>query len=817
MSDTPLFAHHAGFDAASVTVTTSGELYYALRDLSAGEGGTIYVDGSQGPYTISAKYLGDDGAPVLIKPLNEDEPPHVQEINVVNSSNLTITGMEIDSEEIIADRSSWVYDVNIINASNITFVDNVMQGRATEFKTESNGADWGQKGAMIRDSENIIFNHNTMDGYKDGIVYLEVAGLDISYNEISGIQGDGMRGGGIQDATITNNYLHDFHGTTQTLNHSDMIQIWGNSIDSVTQNVEISDNILDAGDGAATQGILILNEDFHLTGYYSNISVHDNVIHNALAQGIGVDHVLGLEVYDNTVLWNQNATTLTREDSDPVTTFPRLILRDSPDARVEGNITGTSLLNGELLVGEDNVILSYTDPQSEFYAHDHFVNLSHEGDLSLADLALRTDSPLYDNFGAALSSDPFAEDGEIANGVVNPDLAAVMSQGNLPGALTGVALSAEFSIVDGVPITEDSATVRWIFSDGSEQEGIRVNKIFTEGGEQSIRLEITDKSSGELTTVERQFTTEDPQLIELDFGDDVVDLSSYNSELEIRDPYGDGAVDGRDGDGGFALEGSDKIMVDRTNTQISNQDSFRIDLGFQSSDLNSSGDLAMLHKAFNLSVQPGGHLKFGIDTDAGGFSMQSEAPVITDTEWHDISVVVDGPAGLMQIEYDGEVVASGDVDGATTASTGFDLVLGSLFGTSAKGNVDHFAMSAQTSSIYEGTTEPTPVDPDPVEPVDPVDPDPVDPDPVDPVDPVDPGPVSILSGMTTSLLSLLEDPDTSGDGGGSAPTAPTAPPVWGNSLFDILQQTGWYSDSTPVDEDEEDEPELSSLLQSAFF
>lgn len=804
MSIAPLFDYDAAFDAASITATTSSELNAAIKVLSATTGGTVYVDGSGGPYILNAKYLGDDGQNVLIKPLNDDEPPHVQEVNVVNSSNLTITGMHIDSEDILATRTAWTYDVNVINSSNISFVGNDMQGRATEFKSETNGADWGQKGAILRDSENITFNHNTIEGYKDGIVYLEVKGLDISGNDISGIQGDGMRGGGIQDATITNNYLHDFYGTTQTLNHSDMIQIWGTSIDTVTQNVEISGNILDAGNGAATQGILILNEQFTRTGYYSNISIHDNVIHNALAQGIGVDHVLGLEVYDNTVLWNQNATTLTRDGADPVGTFPRLILRDSPDAYVAGNIVGTSVLNEAPVTGTDNIILSYTNPTAEYYAADHFVNLSHQGDLGLTDLALRPDSPLYNNFGAALSSDPLSEDGAIANGMSHPDLLAVISQSALPGAMTGVSLSAEFSIVDGVPITDSSASVKWIFADGSTQQGIQVNQIFETPGDHEITLEIT-RADGTVDTMTRQFHSEDPHLLDLDFSaDGIVDLSSYASELSVRDPNGDGMTGGRDGHGGFKLTGKDKIFLDRDNTQFTGLDNFRIDIGLHLTETGSFGDLAMLHKAFNLKVLADGSLKFSIDTTEGGKSVTSEVPVLTDTDWHDISVVFDGPAGQMHLEVDGTIVGTSEASGASSASTGYDMVIGSQFGTSVKAEIDHFSMTAQPSAIYVGTTTPD-VEPDPEPDTDlGVDPD-TDPDTgtgtdTDPDTGTDEGGTTeptILSNMTSNFFSFFGAITTEPE------IDPAPAPAWGASLFDILTQTGWYTEDLPQDEEED--------------
>jgi len=406
MPAAPLYDLNTDYSNATVTVTSTAELTSALASLSQGTGGTILVDGSKGPYIIEAQNLGLENAGVLITPLDEEVPPHVHQVDILSSSNITVHGMKIDSRDIDETRDSWDYDVNVLSSKSISIVGNDFQSDGVEIVTESNGAVIGERAIIARNSEDVTITHNTIVDYNAAVVYLEVKGLDISHNDISGVQGDGLAGGGIQDVTITNNYIHDFHGSTQTMNHSDMIQIWGTNAVLETRNVEISNNVLDAGDGAATQSILIQNEWFAKNGvYFQDFSIHNNVIHNGMAQGIGTRYVQGLEVYDNTVLWNEGSTFLVRDGDEPGSSFPRMILRHSPDADVYGNIAGESIMNEELIPNGANYLLEYGDDGAENFVGAHFVNVSGQGDLSLQDLMIRPDSPLYGSFGAETSSD----------------------------------------------------------------------------------------------------------------------------------------------------------------------------------------------------------------------------------------------------------------------------------------------------------------------------------------------------------------------------------------------------------------------------
>ena len=697
MAADPLYTHVSAFSNSTITVNSSADLVAAVKALSKGDGGTVLVDANGGPYNVAIQNLGREGAPVLIKPLDDDTKPHFEQFDVFESSFLTLTGMYFNSDEIADTRPSWKYDINVRLTNDIAIVGNTMESRADGFLDYSGDVTVGEHAAILRDSENITFSHNTIENYNVGVAYLELVGLTMVGNDVSGIQGDGFRGGGIQNVLMADNHMHDFYGSVQTINHSDMIQIWGNAVDTVTRNVVIRDNVLDAGNGAATQGILILNEHFDRTGYYDNIEIYNNVIHNGLQQGIGVDHVKELSVYNNTLLWNESATTVTQDGFDPFTAFPRLIIRDSPNARIEDNIAGESIVN-EVLLTENNLILNFKDAGDPNYYKNHFTNISGLGDLNLRDLAFNEDSPYRFEYGAALTSNPFLASGDIARATPAGGDEAVIRQTNLEGSLDGMRLSADMSLLETGNLTDSNVTVRWTFSDGTVREGIEVIHIFKDPGIHSVELEIL-QGGKEVSSLTRKLKAESPELLDLDFNLNASDQTQHQSELEVRANASVAFVDAREGKG-FKINADNKILVDRDNTQFTQLETFELKVGFKNDSADGDGIIAMLYQAFELGITSDGRLNFSLRTDEGQFAIASQAKIFTDTDWHDIVVTYDGPANKLQLSVDGTVVAVGQASGMTTGNAGFDLVVGALFSGSASGTVDDFSLSAPTSSIY---------------------------------------------------------------------------------------------------------------------
>ncbi len=206
---------------------------------------------------------------------------------------------------------------------------------------------------------------------------------------------------------ISDNYMHDFYGATQSSNHSDMIQIWGTGAKILNQNIEISGNTLDAADGAATQSIFIRNENFGANepsgGYFQNIQIFDNFIHNGHYHGIGVSEIENLEIYNNTILWNTDAKMVAGPGEPGLTSPPWIRAANSINITLENNVGGNIYTYDAkgTLVENGNYIINYNDPGSDGYVDNHFYDVT--GYTSLEDLQVLPDSPLYGVTGAPQS------------------------------------------------------------------------------------------------------------------------------------------------------------------------------------------------------------------------------------------------------------------------------------------------------------------------------------------------------------------------------------------------------------------------------
>lgn len=357
---------------ATITVTTSAELDAALASLSSGGGGTILMDGNGGPYDIYANGIGDANNPILIKAADPNNEPLVQNINLQSSSYITMTQLDVNS----VGTGSTVHDLRVSNGDHIEFVDNSMTSDANGFWDGSSSVTQGGQAVLIRDSSNITFSNNDVANYDMGATFLEIQGLNFSNNEMSGMQGDGFRGGGIQNALIDNNYMHDFFGSLQTLNHTDFIQFWSTNTTLVSMNVEISNNVLDANGGSTSQGIFIGNE---LTRggangpMYQNFSIHDNVVHTASWHGLTIEGTNGVQVYNNAVLFDDQATGMTSPGSGWVQAEPFMLVGNTTNTSVYGNIAGKVTVNGILDNGTNNQLLDYRDSSAATFT-DNFMN-----------------------------------------------------------------------------------------------------------------------------------------------------------------------------------------------------------------------------------------------------------------------------------------------------------------------------------------------------------------------------------------------------------------------------------------------------------
>jgi Right handed beta helix region len=307
---------------------------------SATHGDVIQLSGN-GPYEIQIK--GRKFSPALtIQSATAGQLAVVSKVLISETEGVTIQTLNISA--VFPTVNEVEHTVKILKSADVTISDCIIAGAAKEYLTKENKKTAQASHLMlIRWSQGVSIENNTISGFFQGIGILESTRLKISHNDISSMQGDGIRMGGVENLEISENRIHDFLGSDQTLNHSDMIQLWSTNAKIVSSDIKIVRNRLLSGDGTATQAIFLRNEqaDSNLTAvdrYYSNILISDNLIHNGHLHGITVGESNGLTISNNTLL--PNSLSVMGDGANRRTMLPTIrVAKTSTDVRVLQNVT----------------------------------------------------------------------------------------------------------------------------------------------------------------------------------------------------------------------------------------------------------------------------------------------------------------------------------------------------------------------------------------------------------------------------------------------------------------------------------------------
>ncbi|MDJ1008330.1 MAG: right-handed parallel beta-helix repeat-containing protein [Paracoccaceae bacterium] len=379
----------------TITVASAEELEAAYASLSKGSGGVIEIE--EGVTIGNVELSGGGDSHVTITSANPDEPSHVTSFEFDDVSNVALDGLHF---EMGSGRH-----LSIDESENIAIRNSTFQSDAENMITREDGG-YGSSIGLVEDSDGIVFEDNTCSGHWSGLSYFRCTDVTVSGNEFTEFQADAIQIESVQGMDIEDNHFHDFYGTSQDRNHSDMIQVWSVNEDEPTKDLTISGNVFDAGEGAGTQSIFIANENYGETGKkHENIVIEDNVIHNAMYAGIRVTQVDNVTVTNNTVLHNRDAEVLASTNGSTYSHTPVIRVDNSDNVTVEDNIAGQIVVDGENQ-NDTNAVVSFDSSKSN-YVGDHFVGGTNGEDASLEDLQLKEDSSLV-GMGAA-ASQPGAE------------------------------------------------------------------------------------------------------------------------------------------------------------------------------------------------------------------------------------------------------------------------------------------------------------------------------------------------------------------------------------------------------------------------
>ena len=375
--------------AQTITVSSSKDLTDAYKELSAGGGGTILVE--QGDERIGVELKkGGDGY-VSIRSADSADPVELHWISINDASNISVSDFTVNSDGV--QRPVWHQDLMVNGGKNISISDidfsSVADGRYDPYNGEN--PTLGERFAFIRNSEDITFEDNHVSNYYHGLTVFETVGMEISGNEFTQMQGDGIRMAGVQDMLIEDNYLHNFFGITNTINHDDFIQLWSINTVLTSKDITITGNVLDSGDGETVQAIFLGNDRFRAgeDHIYENITISENLIRTSNPHGITVQGGRDIDVLNNTVLLDD--TTVIQADGEGASHFPRIRLETVESGLIDGNIV-TRIIAGDGVDVGDNAFVSNASSADATYADLHFDGVTGAGSLTPESVKLFADS-----------------------------------------------------------------------------------------------------------------------------------------------------------------------------------------------------------------------------------------------------------------------------------------------------------------------------------------------------------------------------------------------------------------------------------------
>ena len=640
-----------------ITVSSQQELDDAYQKLANGEGGKIVLEAGPDYKMINwdPENINADAA-VTITSEDPNTPANFSYVRLTGSDNLTFEDVSFSANGGDVAGSGNIVEVN--HSKNVVFRDVTFSSDADAPYGTQEGNDHAAKAMIVRSSESITIEDSLATNLDHAFMFMNSRDIRVTGNELTQLQGDGLRIGGVTGLLIEGNSLHDFIGTPQSANHSDMIQIWGTNATVNNKDITIRGNLLDTGNGARYQMIFGHNEEFEKNGFlFENIVIEENVIFGAHQHSISLNDTIDTVVRNNTVIYNQDAYT---------------ILDDGTHG--ENNMTGGIMIGGEGAVVENNISPSVNGvpgnhtlvTTSPFLSEDfrsHFINIEAGGSGDFRDLMLRPDSPLN---GVAGASSLWWSD-------TADTLMAIADVSVKPSDRSVFTLDASLSKGPDGLVADQGATFTWTFANGVEKHGPKVEHDFGDVGDHDYTLTVT-MPDGRTDEIERSVKVSSPLAFHYIFTEDA------GAWLEIGN--------------------ADEPSLERWNDDLFNLNDFNIGLKLER-DPGESGDFLHLPETMRGSVDEEGFVTFELTTDEGTFTLVSGTAVFADDKAHDLSFVLDSSKGSLALLVDGTENASLQASGMTPDRVYWGLTVGSAWNEGLHGRVQELYLITEPRELAE--------------------------------------------------------------------------------------------------------------------
>jgi Right handed beta helix region len=286
---------------ATFTVSTSAQLTMALSQASGGDK-ILLAAGNYGQLEITGNY----DSPLTIASANPGNPASFSTMSINGAENVTVDSVVFNYDFKESDIPTYK-PFEVVNSSKVVIQNSVFEGdmasgQGTIFDGHGTGI-----GLSVRSSSGVEVEKNEFKSWGTALQVNESQNVQVQGNNIHDIRKDGMNFVEVQGVVIENNYIHDFKGLPDAIDHRDMIQFWTTGTNNPSTDIIIRKNVLDIGNGSHTQSIFMRNEvvDKGQAGqgmFYQNVLIENNVIINHHLHGITVGETAGLVIQNNTLV-----------------------------------------------------------------------------------------------------------------------------------------------------------------------------------------------------------------------------------------------------------------------------------------------------------------------------------------------------------------------------------------------------------------------------------------------------------------------------------------------------------------------------------
>lgn len=260
------------------TVSDNASFILALKASQTGD--TVLL--APGTYE-SVKITGLLKSGVLVQSTDPDRPAVLKSLAMSGSSGLTFKDVQFSpgasgKAAYISTSKDIVFDHVRVQGS--------MDGDPTNDGT----------GLLFSKCQNVTVRGSEFQQLYAGVAHAGLTGLTIEDCNFHHLRMDGIRGGGSSEVLIQRNLFTDFYSLAG--DHEDAIQFWTANTTTSARDIVVRDNVIDRGDGVATQGIFFGDE----VGLpYQNVRIENNLVLGAIWRGISVSHGNDVVILDNVV------------------------------------------------------------------------------------------------------------------------------------------------------------------------------------------------------------------------------------------------------------------------------------------------------------------------------------------------------------------------------------------------------------------------------------------------------------------------------------------------------------------------------------